>query len=383
MDAPTRLLIAAARDALTGTWTSDLIQLSDAEWRELPSVAGRHGMTAWLHDVVCRRAEVPAAVKQDVSDAAREQAADALRATRELVQIVGALKRAAVPCVVFKGPALSWWLYGTASRRRFLDLDVAVPHERAGLALATLERLGYRLPSVASRSASQVIYAGRSAWPLARAGAFPIDLHWRFADVALAVPVSVARALEESTTIAVAGAHIPVPSATHTAALMFAHAAKHGWCALELLATLGHVMRRTDVNWCELRRLFSVSGSLTGLVAGARLVEELFGIDIPAELRDHRSASAIRQLTMAARGILNLPYGTHPDRWQERRLHRATLDGRLGRLRYETLRLAMPTPLDAAWYRLPDRLVGLYAPLRLVRLTVHTLRAGVSRVLSR
>src|SRR5262249_50770056 len=158
--------------AITADRTSDLIDLSDAEWRELPPLARRHGMTAWLYDVVSRRSDVPAAVKEHVSDAAREQAIDGLRATRELVEIVGALSRAGVSCVVFKGPALSWWLYGTAARRQFTDLDVAVTQERAGIALTALERLGYRLPSVASRSASRVIYAGRSAWPLARAGAF-------------------------------------------------------------------------------------------------------------------------------------------------------------------------------------------------------------------
>ena len=37
----------------------------------------------------------------------------------------------------------------------------------------------------------------------------------------------------------------------------------------------------------------------------------------------------------------------------------------------------MPTPLDAAWCRVPDSLAVVYAPLRLLRLTVQTLGAGL------
>jgi len=377
---PMRLLIAATRDALAGSSTSATVRLEDADWRELPGLANRHGTTAWLHDALSLRTDVPSDVRESVASDVRILAADSLRATRELLDIVKALERDGIPVLAIKGPALTWWLYGAAARRRFTDLDVVVSPARSKDALTTLCRLGYRLPPGATRASSSVVYAGRSAWPLTRAGSFPVDLHWRFADVSFAAPLPVARAFEQASSIEIADGRLPIPSATHIAVVMFAHAAKHGWCALEILATLGHVLQRRDVKWTDVARLYAEAGTMRALIAGAQLVEETFAVKVPPELRDRRPPEASPQLLSLARTALELPAGVHLNRWQERQLHRASMDRPLQRLRYEALRLMMPTPLDAAWCRLPDSLAVFYSPLRLLRLALQTASGGLHGV---
>ena len=283
---PMRLLIAAARDALAGSRTSDYVRLDDGDWRVLASLANRHGMTAWLHEVLPRRTDVPSDVRETVARDMRALAADSLRATRELLDVTCVLEREGIPVLAIKGPALRGGCtalpHGVASRTSTWSFSPS----RADDALVTLGRLGYRLPPGATPAASSVVYAGRSAWPLTRAGSFPIDLHWRFADISFAVPVSVAQAFEKASSIEIAGGRLPIPSATHIAVLMFAHAAKHGWCALEILATLAQVLQRRDVNWLEVVRLLGQAGTASALIAGARLVEATFAMTLPTGLRD-------------------------------------------------------------------------------------------------
>ena len=49
------------------------------------------------------------------------------------------------------------------------------------------------------------------------------------------------------------------------------------------------------------------------------------------------------------------------------------------RMRYDAWRLVSPTPLERAWYELPESLASLYVPLRLLRLTVSAARGALRR----
>ena len=48
-------------------------------------------------------------------------------------------------------------------------------------------------------------------------------------------------------------------------------------------------------------------------------------------------------------------------------------------MRYDAWRLVSPTPLERAWYELPESLASLYVPLRLMRLTVSAARGALRR----
>jgi Uncharacterised nucleotidyltransferase len=377
--APMRLLISIGCDGLRTRFTGDQPVLDDRDWEDLAELARRHGMTAWLYESLAKRTDAPEPVRQRLADEARRQAADALRAMTELVEISRALTRAGVAHVTIKGPALAAWLYSSAAKRAFTDLDVIVRPDQLEPALATLETRGYSLPPEATATAARVVYAGRSAWPLARRGAFPVDLHWRLADLSFSVPLSVTRVIRDAVWIDVSDERLPVPSPTHAAAITFAHAAKHGWCSLEIILTLGQLVCRTDIDWRQVRRSFEDSGTSRGLITGARLAHAVFGLTLPPELDGYHPSQTIDRLMLFAEDLLARPAGDHADRWEERRLHRASLDRRRDRVRYETLRLLMPTPLDAEWCRLPPGLAPLYGPLRLVRLAFQTMGTAFAR----
>ena len=158
--APMRLLISIGSDGLRTRFTGDQPVLDDRDWEDLAELARRHGMTAWLHESLAKRTDAPEPVRQRVADEARGQAADALRAMTELVEISRALTRAGVAHVTIKGPALAAWLYASAARRAFTDLDVIVRPDQLEPALAALETRGYSLPPESTAATARVVYQG-------------------------------------------------------------------------------------------------------------------------------------------------------------------------------------------------------------------------------
>ena len=116
------------------------------------------------------------------------------------------------------------------------------------------------------------------------------------------------------------------------------------------------------------------SGTFSGCAAGLVLASELFDVKIPDSISVGGKLQARDDLRRAARAALVKPAGVFADRWEERRAHRAAFDGLTSRLRYDLCRVVSPTPLERAWYELPESLASLYVPLRMIRLTVNAAR---------
>jgi putative nucleotidyltransferase-like protein len=325
-------------------------------------------MTAFVHSALQHAGEMSANARTAIRAEARMQAARALRASAELGAIVQSLIDAGINSVALKGPAFSEWLYNSSACRAFTDLDILVaPHEFAA-AVRTLGALGYRLPPGISPAAARVVYACRGAWPLERPASFKIDLHWRTADRRFAEPFDAGAICRDATSFLVGGATVRIPSATHAAAVSFVHAAKHAWCGLEVLLSLAMLMRRTDVDWDRLMRAARRSGSVTAVVAGARLASELFDVPVPPVFRRAGTSDAcVSAVVLSGYHALAMPTGTFPSRAAERDVHRRCLDRAGLRVRYDFLRVVMPTPAEAEVCRLPDPLTPLYAPLRIAR----------------
>jgi hypothetical protein len=146
------------------------------------------------------------------------------------------------------------------------------------------------------------------------------------------------------------------------------HAAKHLWASLELALSIAHLMRRRDVVWPAVHDLARRAGGWSGAAAGLVLAGELFDVEPPLELRARIQRSNARPLVTAALRFLAMPDVAGASLRAEVGAHWAALDSVAGRARYAAWRLLAPTPLEAAWWPLPDRLAPLYAPIRLIRL---------------
>jgi hypothetical protein len=126
-------------------------------------------------------------------------------------------------------------------------------------------------------------------------------------------------------------------------------------------------MRRADVEWGRVVSILKQGHGWRAGAAGIALAADLFDVQLPAGVAaaDVTIPDALRR---AAFDALNMPAGVFTDRWNERRAHRAALDRRVDRLRYDAGRLLAPTPLEWAWCPLPDSLTRMYPLVRMVRL---------------
>jgi hypothetical protein len=344
------------------------VPLRDAEGAALPVTADRHGLSVAAARAAGRRPDAPRETVARLQDAARRQRVMALRGLSDLVAVVRGLEASGVPAVALKGPALSAWLYGDPGFRRFADLDLVVRPADRMRALAALEALGFRLPSGMTRRTAEGVYGPLGAWPLSRAGAHPVDLHWKTSHVRFRPPVSPDALVRRAAVMAFGGTAVRIPSSTDAALLTLLHAAKHLWCSLEMVAAIGRLAARPDVDWNEVRRLAREAGAWRGCAAGLALAAKILHAEMPDAVRADTADAESLPLQNDALAALRSPVGDGYDRWLERRAHRASLDRRVDRWRYDLARLLQPTPLDWHWYRLPDRLSALYGPVRLVRL---------------
>ena len=356
-----RFLIAAA----AGKGAHLELEMSAADWVALPAAAHRHGFSALLSDAVAD-AYVPPAVRERAASAARDRVVAGLQGMAEVIQAVDELRAAGIRAVSLKGPASSLWLYGTVGFRRFADLDILVAPSDVVPAYKALERHGYHLPTGMTVRTAAAIYRGLGAWPLAHGERYPLDLHFRLGHRSFASPLS-AKAVINSSIETGDSRVAPIPSPTHAALLLLVHAAKHLWCTLEMLLGIARLIARDDVDWTFVRRAARHVGGWTGCRTGLQIASEMFDVRMPADLGDDDQPRAYDELRRTALAALLLPEGVFADRWQ-------ALDRWTGRLRYDVWRLLAPTPVEWAWWPLPDALTALYPPVRLARLAAAAAR---------
>ena len=368
-----RLLV----DAIVEPAAARAVGLSGSEWAELPALAHRHGLSAVLPGFLAGRPDAPADVVDSVAQLGRQRGALALRGAAQLRQLTETLTAHGIATVALKGPALSLWLYGDVGFRRFADLDLLVEPEQVPVALQSLREQGYLLPEGMSAGTAAAIFDDLGAWPLSRAGSLPIDLHWRVAQRRFAAGLTTMDVIEARVPLEALGPGVAIPSPTHIAVLTLSHAAKHLWCTLEMLLAIATLLRRDDIDWSVVVATAKAGHGWRGAAAGMSLASRLFDTPVPVGVGpDLTLPDALRR---AALDALTLPAGVFPDRWTERRTHRAALDRPLDRLRYDASRLLAPTPLEWEWWPLPDSWTRFYPVIRLMRLGSVAAGAALGR----
>jgi hypothetical protein len=295
------------------------------------------------------------------------RAVRALARLRDLFVALDCLRDAAIEAVAIKGPMFSHWLYGDAAARDSADLDLLIDARDRFRALALFLDRGYQLPSGMSAGAARIICGPLGAWPLKRDETTPLDVHWEIGHRRFGRPLEVPAVIRDAVRASFQGRTVRIPSPTHAAEIALLHAAWHTWCSPDLLHQIAALMRREDVDWESIAAWGAGAGVSNAVSAGVRVAADLFSVDIPRPLAGPVT-SDVQTLCACARQALAQAPGVFPDRRAERRMHRLAMDRMRARSAYELWRLFAPTRKEWDWWPLPDALVGLYVPLRPVRL---------------
>lgn len=274
--------------------------------------------------------------------------------------------------VPFKGPVLADTAYGNIALRQFDDLDLLVPVQDVFRAKELLQSRGYR-------SSERVELRTLLSWPAVsnlpltrdRDGS-TVEVHWNVA------PRSYCFALTSSLLLAgvqptrFLDGELAAFSPEHTILVLCVHASKHGWDRLGMLLDLDRFIRSAaHVDWQLVCNQAERLGGTRMLGFALQATRDWLATPIPSAaceraLRDPSLPSLNREYARRLRLSFE-PLGTahRPPHWTLYMRLRERWRDRFG---YAWFSLTSPTARETEIVRLPAALLGLYYPVRVVRL---------------
>jgi putative nucleotidyltransferase-like protein len=182
-------------------------------------------------------------------------------------EVATALGARGIEVVLLRGPALTEWLYGKASPRTSLDVDLLVPPHAFSTAESVMRELGYRC-SVDVTPGTEVEHA--RTWR--RPQGATVDLHWTVVG-ALAPPPDVWQTISShSQPRALAGGEINVPARGLRLLLVALHAGQHGRDDSRTLGDLNRALEIADTHeWATAVAIAERIDAVELFAAGLRL----------------------------------------------------------------------------------------------------------------
>jgi hypothetical protein len=197
----------------------------------------------------------------------------AASAMEELSRVIAELRAAGIRALTIKGPLLSLQIYGDPGLRSFSDVDVWVAPEDAEHGEEVLGELGYRTPERVPRTQRRVHrHYHYAALFLHEERRLALDFHWSLANPRFPLQLSFddAWARRDGLTLGLLDA----------ALFSAAHAAKHLWSRLEMLAQLG-ALARLPLDFLELDALAVQARAARRVGLSFLLAREWLGTDVP------------------------------------------------------------------------------------------------------
>src|SRR5436190_8364667 len=265
--------IAARLDALLG---------SAVDWPRVLRLAERHGLVPLVHHhLASRGTAVPASVGDELRSRARAVAGQNLMMTGELLRIVDRLESRGIPVIPYKGPALGLVAYGSLALRSFADLDLLIPRADVVEAKRLLLDDGYR-PLYRLGPAEEAAYLRSECEYMLERGPVRVELHWQILPRYFSVPLDVDGFWTRTAVASLAGATVRTLAPEDLLLALSAHATKHCWDRLELVASFAAVIRRhPGMDWTALREAAARAGARRLLDVGLWLARELIELELP------------------------------------------------------------------------------------------------------
>lgn len=353
-------------------------RVNDANaWTRTLDLLARHRLTARAA-IRLGAADLPEVVRAEVVAERRDAGVHALAAAAELTAVLRTLAAAGIPAMPFKGPTLALAVYGDLSARRMVDVDVVVSPADRQRALAVLASAGWQWPTAGTRT-RDVLHHWLGHVPVVRAGAvLGVELHWRFAPLALPWTLPVEEVLRCAVPVALASDPLwRTPQPSDHLLLLAWHGTRHGWATLEWLSGFAHLLDacrpdEVDAAASTARRV----GGARALGIAVASAMRAFDLSVPRSLERLAAdpvarAEATRLVAQMWADPATETVEAHS--WRQHGYWMRCLDSGLARARFIGLSAVLPTERELELIRLPEALAGLYYPLRVARVAARAL----------
>jgi hypothetical protein len=368
------LLRVCASSQVTPERTARVIEAIAAgpDWRLFRARAWNHGVLPLVHRQLTAAARagatVPAPVLDAIAASAAAIAAGNLRLASSLIDVCGALEKAGIPTIAYKGPTLALRAYGDLALRHYSDLDILVRRADISSATRVIGALGFRTRERDGGPAERAAERWGHHRSFARDGTL-VEVHWRFNKRLFGETLPAEQVWARTEALELAGTPIRTLSETDELLVLATHASWHGWSQLSWVCDVGELLARdAGIDPTGLLESARSHGCRRPVLLAFHLARTLLGSALPpaviAAIRDEPPVTYAAALVVAEMIADGAPG------YASARVQLALRERRRDKAAFVLRALFQPTPADVLAVRLPPALFPLYYGLRPLRMAL-------------
>jgi hypothetical protein len=374
------LVLACARGCICAASVGEIRQAvaQPVDFLKAINLASRHGLAPCVIQQLQQHVAtvLPESAVIEFRRRLRAHTLRSMQLTSQLFQILDRFKGEGIRALAFKGPVLAQQLYDQPFRREFVDLDIMVPTEAVGQAIALLGADGFEAQF--GLTPGQLTRFQKNWCEMAlydRARNILVEIHWRLFSPDYSFSPAAETAWEATGEVFIAQRSITTLSIENQLLFACLHQAKHNWSRLGWVMDLAALVKQSpQMDWQQIQKRAGSFGTARMIRVSLRLVQQLFEVALPGRITEwlendiysRKIAERIFKRLLLADTTADQPMPLDP-------LFRASMESLADRTFYWFDTILRPTPLEWELLPLPDRLYPLYYPIRVGRLVCkHT-----------
>jgi hypothetical protein len=341
------------------------------DWPLLVRTALAHAVGPLVEWHVRGTKNVPAAVREELSERFRDNALYSLVLAGELVRLARFFAEDGIRILPFKGPTLAARAYGNLALRDFVDLDLLLAPSDVARARKLLASAGYHCKLPLPPAQEEAYLASIGQMPFVRESPrILVELHARLMPRDFHFPLTLEHLLPRRQPVVLAGQEVFTLGDEDLLVVLCAHGGKHGWASLGWIADVAALVRACPaLDWEKVLTTARALRSERILSLGILLAHDLLAAPPPPEfLRRARASSAVRGLAGRVYQQLFREADGRPQGFQQARFQLGLRERPGDGLRYAASLALTPTVADWTAMQLPSALSFLYQLFRPFRL---------------
>ena len=337
---------------------------SPLNWGRLRYLAHRHGVLHQLNESIKRYGyDTPRSFQHKVQEHLLVKFHRSTKIIQELLRLDEHFKKLDLPVLFYKGPALSQYLYGSASARPSVDLDILAHPSHIEEILAGLYQNGYR--SHSNRSVEPFLRFD-CEFSVESPSGVHVELHWNVLPPRWGAEVPFDNWYSDRIEVSICGHSLAAPSPENLVFALCAHGAKHRWEKWKLVHDI-HVLCAKTLDWTKILSSCKEQGFLRILYVSLKLAQASFGLQLPEEIQTLVDSDKVAQ-GLAHEVLVDLEQSKPPVEGLSRRFFELRLRERgIDQLRYLVQAVVGPGVRDIQYCRLPKSWENLYYLVRPIR----------------
>jgi Uncharacterised nucleotidyltransferase len=374
------LLLCCARSKLSPDMSERICFLASKgiDWDYFLGSASRHRVLPLVYcsfDNACPK-EIPEYVLNRLKGYYRANVARNLAFSGKLLKLLGMLEAEGIFAVPFKGPVLAEYLYGDPALRQFTDLDILVFRYDAVRTLNFLVSKGYKPKIKLDESQYSVFINANKGIPLSsKIDKVCVDLHWDLCGGYISKDLGLDFFKHRLKTATLSGRKINHFFPEDLLLYLCLHGTMEHWGMLDRICCVAQlILSRPALNWEGVTTLARVIRCERILFLGLFMAQDLFGISLPANIRNNLKADPVIQglSKKVYRGLFIGRKELSRERINRKfsYLHIQVRERLSEKIRYALYLAASPTTEEWRRFHMPGSLSHLHYVFRPMRLAV-------------